>query len=179
MTAALVLIAEDQKPRAVCSFLDCSASSKWKGYCEKHYYVVWRRLNKDRTKEYKDQIKDKYNAWQRRHRKLHPEIHHERARTIKMRMKTGIGGAKRRGYEWSISQEQFELLVQNVCHYCAGSLPPCGSGLDRKDNDKGYTMDNVVPCCKVCNLIKGDRLTYEEMKAVGNALIDFRNKNAA
>lgn len=25
------------------------------------------------------------------------------------------------------------------------------NGLDRKDNSTGYTLENVVPCCKMCN----------------------------
>jgi hypothetical protein len=28
------------------------------------------------------------------------------------------------------------------------------TGLDRKDNDKGYLQDNVVPCCYDCNTKK-------------------------
>jgi hypothetical protein len=30
------------------------------------------------------------------------------------------------------------------------------SGLDRIDSDKGYTLDNVVPCCRNCNRAKSD-----------------------
>ena len=31
------------------------------------------------------------------------------------------------------------------------------NGLDRADNDYGYTIGNVVPCCKVCNHWKGTK----------------------
>lgn len=27
---------------------------------------------------------------------------------------------------------------------------------DRVDNDKGYSIKNVVPCCETCNYMKGD-----------------------
>ena len=30
------------------------------------------------------------------------------------------------------------------------------SGVDRIDSSKGYTKDNVVPCCGKCNRMKGD-----------------------
>jgi len=30
------------------------------------------------------------------------------------------------------------------------------NGLDRVDNNKGYTIDNVVPCCRYCNFAKMD-----------------------
>ena len=28
------------------------------------------------------------------------------------------------------------------------------NGIDRKDNNLGYTPKNVVPCCSVCNFAK-------------------------
>jgi hypothetical protein len=39
------------------------------------------------------------------------------------------------------------------CKYCGlyGAV-----GLDRVDNNVGYTYDNVVPCCVLCNFIKAD-----------------------
>jgi hypothetical protein len=30
------------------------------------------------------------------------------------------------------------------------------SGIDRVDSNKGYTIDNCVPCCKTCNLAKAE-----------------------
>lgn len=30
----------------------------------------------------------------------------------------------------------------------------CPSGYDRIDNDKGYTKDNISPCCFRCNIMK-------------------------
>lgn len=29
------------------------------------------------------------------------------------------------------------------------------NGIDRTDNDKGYTTDNCVSCCGKCNSLKG------------------------
>lgn len=63
------------------------------------------------------------------------------------------------------------------CHYCTGSLNEYGHSLDRKDNSKSYTVDNVVPCCTDCNRTKGDRLTYDEMVAVSNLLLQLRSKS--
>jgi hypothetical protein len=35
------------------------------------------------------------------------------------------------------------------------------NGLDRIDNTKTHTIDNIVPCCKYCNFAKSS-LTLEE-----------------
>ena len=35
------------------------------------------------------------------------------------------------------------------------------NGLDRVDNNKGYTIDNVVPCCKRCNYAKNNQTPRE------------------
>lgn len=75
------------------------------------------------------------------------------------------GRSKRRGFEWMLTKEQYAaLLAENKCHYCRGVLPETAYGLDRKDSTKGYTLDNVVPCCKNCNSMKNHLVSYEEMK---------------
>lgn len=46
------------------------------------------------------------------------------------------------------------LLKDNTCYYCHKPLQESGSGLDRIDSSKGYTINNVRPCCKICNSAK-------------------------
>lgn len=96
-------------------------------------------------------------------------------RTPKARLRLARGCAKRQGLEWNISLEQFEELISMKCFYCENPhLAFTGRGLDRKDNLKGYTMDNVLPCCGSCNIIRGDLLTVEETMVVTQALKAFR-----
>lgn len=87
--------------------------------------------------------------------------------------------SRNRGYSFKLSMEEFVALIYLNCFYCDAKpynkMTNTGSsgkkikfilyysGLDRKDNKKGYTLDNVVPCCKRCNRIKSDLFTYEEM----------------
>ena len=43
-------------------------------------------------------------------------------------------------------------------------------GVDRIDSNTGYVLENLVPCCFVCNQIKGDRFTAGEMSVLGPAV---------
>ena len=100
-------------------------------------------------------------------------------RSPNRRYSSARGLAKRRGYEFSLSKTEFLALISLPCHYCGGALPVTRGGLDRVDNSKGYTFDNVVPCCSDCNRIKCHLLTHEEMYAVAQLLQAMRGKAAA
>jgi 5-methylcytosine-specific restriction endonuclease McrA len=73
-------------------------------------------------------------------------------------------GAKRRGHSWELLREQAITIMSENCHYC-NSRPNnlkvskwdelLYNGIDRVDNGKGYTPDNCVTCCRVCNYAKG------------------------
>ena len=83
-------------------------------------------------------------------------------------------GAQKKGIEYNLAEEQFRKTTQKDCYYC-GAKPDnirnsTGlnrsykyNGIDRIDNNKGYTMDNIVPCCKTCDAAKGI-LTTQEFK---------------
>lgn len=74
--------------------------------------------------------------------------------------------AKKKGFDFSLSKEDFSLLTQQPCFYCGAepssyhkpkdySSEYIYNGLDRVDNTKGYTKDNIVTCCSLCNKAKG------------------------
>jgi len=68
---------------------------------------------------------------------------------------------------FELTKKEFREIIQTPCHYCkndskiekkmssSNSKYKYVSGVDRIDNDKGYTTDNVVPCCWKCNKMKG------------------------
>lgn len=74
--------------------------------------------------------------------------------------------ADQRGLEFKINKQEFRILCEKPCFYCGEQKNTVRKGLgktsgnysytgvDRKDNSKGYLKDNVVPCCKLCNLMK-------------------------
>lgn len=62
--------------------------------------------------------------------------------------------AKRRGLSFQLSKEQFYTLTAQPCEYC-GRINEY-NGIDRIDSNKDYTIDNCVPCCASCNIMKND-----------------------
>src|SRR5258706_4946448 len=65
--------------------------------------------------------------------------------------------AVRRQCEMAISFGEYcELIIGKPCAYCKADISKRrGHKLDRVDNQFGYFVDNVVPCCADCNRIKG------------------------
>lgn len=61
-------------------------------------------------------------------------------------------GAERRGLIFNITYEEFLNHWQSPCKYCNDPIDTVG--LDRIDNSLGYTLDNIVDCCTVCNFMK-------------------------
>lgn len=49
------------------------------------------------------------------------------------------------------------------------------SGLDRVDPSQGYTIDNIVPACIICNRAKAD-MTIEGFYAWINRVFSERNE---
>ena len=85
--------------------------------------------------------------------------------------------ASRRKIPFALTKEQFHDLVIQKCHYCQGDLPLWRSGLDRIDNDKGYEVGNVLPCCSWCNMARGSWFTVSEMERfVGPAIRQIRDE---
>lgn len=105
--------------------------------------------------------------------------------TVLNRLKPGVAmlrtlirryknSAKRRGIEYKLTEEQFIKLTEQDCYYC-GAKPNriakgkgyngnyTYNGIDRIDNNKGYVINNVVPCCHTCNQAKSN-LKEQEFK---------------
>lgn len=76
--------------------------------------------------------------------------------------------AQSKGRAFDLTLEQFRAMTDAPCYYCGrvktklmkrtnslgNAYERACNGLDRFDNDKGYTMENSVPCCEDCNRAK-------------------------
>lgn len=64
-----------------------------------------------------------------------------------------------------------ENILEKTCYYCGSSNQ---IGADRINNSKGHSMDNVLPCCSVCNSVRSDIFTVEEMIKIGKTIKELR-----
>lgn len=119
-------------------------------------------------------------AESRKWKEKNPEKMQERYKRDKVNISKKIYdykySAEKRGKDYELTDEQTQDLIMDICYYC-GRKPnldldlkndtnenndECDveanviglNGIDRKNNDKGYTIDNVVSCCQMCNYMK-------------------------
>jgi hypothetical protein len=97
------------------------------------------------------------------------------------RYNRGKRQANERGLDFSITLEEYSIKITQPCYYCKNQLykkSTRGVGLDRLNSNIGYTNDNTVSCCYVCNTIKNNFLTVEETQAAVKAIVRLRTKKS-
>ncbi len=73
--------------------------------------------------------------------------------------------AKARNLRFNLTKKQFKDLTKQNCFYCgrepSQKIHPqrtngyyVYNGIDRLNNKKGYTTENCVSCCGICNTMK-------------------------
>lgn len=78
----------------------------------------------------------------------------------------------KQGFRCDLTEQWFkENLSSQPCTYCGTTKRPIGA--DRIDNTKGHTLDNCIPCCKICNKVRNNIFTVEEMKKIGKVISEF------
>lgn len=91
--------------------------------------------------------------------------------------------AKKRKLEFNLDKEYFKELVSSNCRYCGcqpfqhllsvyKDIPYIG--IDRVDNTKGYVDNNVVSCCKHCNIAKRNLSEKDFFDWVGRVFKNYK-----
>lgn len=95
--------------------------------------------------------------------------------------------ARRKNLEFSLTDQEFKDIITSDCHYC-GVVPQSFykrefvngnffyNGVDRLDNNFGYTLSNCTTCCTVCNRAKST-MTYKDFLTYINRLKNHTIRN--
>lgn len=131
-----------------------SSKDGFRGVCKSCTYKV--------VKAYDESHREQKNANKRRY-----------AQTLNGKWKAYAQGASKRGLTWELSKEDFKSLWQSPCSYCGDEIKTIG--IDRVDSSQGYTVENTVPCCKVCNQMKSN---YSEKMFLAHVtkVVNFTNR---
>ena len=97
-------------------------------------------------------------------------------------------GAEKKKIPVSLTYEEFlTFTICEVCYYCNSFVEwnekrtrqsSRAYNLDRKDNSKGYSKDNLAVCCKKCNKLKSDKFTSDEFRTIQLMLRIFRKSKS-
>jgi hypothetical protein len=90
--------------------------------------------------------------------------------------------AKKRNISVNFNEIEFTAWWNkspNNCYYCKREIHSANEffgknmgrlSVDRIDNQKGYEIDNIVKACWLCNRIKADIFTQDEMMEIGKVI---------
>uniref|UniRef100_A0A6C0HSX1 Uncharacterized protein n=1 Tax=viral metagenome TaxID=1070528 RepID=A0A6C0HSX1_9ZZZZ len=159
----------DSKPERI------AVKNEWK---EKNYEKVagyWMKSRQNKIEKLGVDKYQKYNAENAKNwRENNPEKvinnNEKKRESLKLNYNVYIRTASNKGLEFSISFEEYEKIVCDKCYYCGIIADKGFNGIDRKDQTKGYLLDNCVNCCQMCNYMKGSLNDFNFIKKIEHIL---------
>ena len=139
-------------------------NQKYRNECKKCQVLAdkeWARKNPEKTRlasrEYYNRNRKKCNNWTREWEKKNPN------KVKIMRIKNSKNHPETKGYLRHkfcansrnfipLPREVWIEIVKKPCFYCNNINNTLG--IDRIDNNIGYTKENAVSCCGICNRMK-------------------------
>lgn len=150
---------------------------------KKYHRKYWQK-HRDKFREYNR------NWYYKKGKEWHAEKMRKYRATLKGYYKHLIHTRKYKKIGVSFSFEEFERWYnsqERECFYCAipeKTMVELGLpwrykvqkrfSLDRMDPFEGYSLDNICLCCRVCNEVKSNILSWIEMKEIGQKYIKPR-----
>jgi len=166
--------------RKKCKFCDKNYISK--GMCKYHYGKCWRAKNKERIKIYNKRKSEIYYKENREYL-IKKTREYSNKHPIQTKYYQICSGAKQRNINFNIGKKEFINWFNNskkICEYCKDTFTPKHFydrlSIDRKNTNKGYSIDNICMSCFWCNNIKGIYFSYDEMKKIGNTINKIKKK---
>ena len=108
--------------------------------------------------EHPGAVEERRKIWISQHpeqaKRIRKKSYEKRKHTLKYAFVRYQVRCKVDNISFQLAFDEFAQFWQKPCVYCGNAIDKIG--LDRVDNNLGYTVSNVVPCCKQCNQMKMD-----------------------
>ena len=146
---------------------------KYKEYNKKNYEKYKEKRKEDRRNSYAENPETQKKASSEYYAKKCDEINEQRRQNYAEnaeekrqysvlhsnsrngKMTSIIGGARKRGIHMGLSNDDIMNMTDLDCAYCGEITSNVSrNGIDRLDSSVGYTIDNCVSCCRMCNKMK-------------------------
>lgn len=113
-----------------------------------------RQIEQDQTGYLKKQAENAKN-WRDANPEKVKKMNQKRVESIDNHLTSYKESARKKGLVFELG-DVFHEMVKSPCYYCGIIQEKGFNGIDRLDCTKGYTRENTVPCCEMCNFMKGD-----------------------
>jgi len=124
--------------------------------CKNRYNRKYRAKNKEKVKAARAKRAEKNKHYQKEYYK-----------SPVGKYKSYKSNAKKRNISFVLSFDEFMTFWKQPCYYCGAHIDYVG--IDRLNNNVGYSLENCVPCCATHNYMKmelDEKQFYEEMLKV-------------
>lgn len=141
----------------------------------------WKEDHPEKSAEYSHEYKkkiiqeigldgyhEKTNEYVNTYRKNNPEkqkaINEKKKSNVTYKYTNYSREAINKGRKYDLTLDESRQYFLDNCYYCGNvALENVTlNGIDRKNNNLDYTLDNCVTSCEMCNVMKGDKLNDEE-----------------
>lgn len=142
---------------------------------DKKYAQAHKEQRRQYQKEYRESHKKINAEYQKQYRIKNKDRLDEYKKSPHNRYKTYKNNAKNKNRIFDFTEDEFVKMSKLPCVYCGEYSDTYNeepfNGIDRIDSNLGYSADNCVPCCAICNRMKMDMdvdAWFNKMKQIAN-----------
>lgn len=106
---------------------------------------------KNKTPKTREQSREDQRKYRQGHKEKTGTYNRNYFDSIHGRFKRYQYDSQRYSRRFNLTFEQFSEIVVRPCEYCGSEK---SLGVDRVDSSIGYEIENCVPCCRICNVMK-------------------------
>ena len=121
------------------------------------YWLKYRqnKMNRLGIDEYLNQNAKDAQNWRNNNPEKVKQNNENKKINLKLQFNVYKTSANSKNLVFELTPPDHKEIVKHNCHYCNYMAERGFNGIDRRDSTKGYTIDNCVSCCEMCNYMKG------------------------